>query len=107
MSGCVCVYICVCVLASPPTAVAVLHPGEGDSSQVTLAEAQQEGAGLAVLQQSALHLFAHEAHDEAADRKSPSSLLLLPPGFYCRNYCSSCEAAARFALRHFSVRPEQ
>lgn len=48
------------------TVVLVLHPGEGDPSQVALAEAQQEGSRFSVLQQVALHLFTHEAHDVAA-----------------------------------------
>lgn len=44
----------------------MLHPGEGNSSEVALTEAQQERARLAVLQQGALHFFTHEAHDVAA-----------------------------------------
>lgn len=43
----------------------MLHPGEGNSSEVALAEAQQERARFSVLQQSALHLFTHKAHDVA------------------------------------------
>lgn len=53
-----------------PTVVLVLHPGEGDSAQVALAEAQQEGSRFFVLQQVAFHLFAHETHDVAARLKT-------------------------------------
>lgn len=52
------------------TVVLVLHPGEGDSSQVALAEAQQEGSRSSVLEQVAFHLFTHETHDVAARFKT-------------------------------------
>lgn len=48
----------------------VLHPGEGDSTQVALAEAQQEGSRFSVLEQVAFHLFTHETHDVAARFKT-------------------------------------
>lgn len=48
------------------TIVFVLHPGEGDSSKVALAEAQQERSGFSVLEQIPFHLFTHKSHDVAA-----------------------------------------
>lgn len=45
----------------------VFDPGEGDGAlPAALAEAEQEGAGTLVAQQSLLPLFADEAHDGAA-----------------------------------------
>lgn len=55
------------------TVVLVLHPGEGDSSQVALAEAQQERSGFSVLEQTPFHLLAHEPHDVAARENTEAS----------------------------------
>lgn len=51
----------------------MLHPGEGDSSQVALAEAQQERSWFSVLEQVAFHLLTHEAHDVAAGEDGKAS----------------------------------
>lgn len=46
-----------------------LHPREGDGAlAAALAEAQQEGAGLLVLEQRPLALLADEAHDAPGGR---------------------------------------
>lgn len=51
----------------------MLHPGEGDSSEVALAEAQQERSGFSVLEQTPFHLFTHEPHDVAARENTEAS----------------------------------
>lgn len=55
------------------TVVLVLHPGEGDSSEVALAEAQQERSGFSVLEQIPFHLLTHEPHDVAARETTEAS----------------------------------
>lgn len=55
------------------TVVLVLHPGEGDPSEVALAEAQQERSGFSVLEQIPFYLFTHEPHDVAAWEKTEAS----------------------------------
>lgn len=57
----------------------LLHPGEGDSSQVTFTEAQQKGSGLLVLQESALHLLTHKAHDVATKQTVQQAILVARP----------------------------
>lgn len=42
-----------------------VYPGEGDSSNDTFTEAQQERASLFLLQEGLLFAFAHKTHDEA------------------------------------------
>ena len=55
------------------TIVCLLHPGEGDPSQVALDEAQQEGSGLSLPQKGAFRLLAHKAHDVAVVTKAKPS----------------------------------
>uniref|UniRef100_A0A0E9XT24 Uncharacterized protein n=1 Tax=Anguilla anguilla TaxID=7936 RepID=A0A0E9XT24_ANGAN len=43
--------------------IALVHPGEGDPSQMTLAETQQKSPHLPVLQQNPLSLLSHKSHD--------------------------------------------
>lgn len=49
----------------PLTSRGGVHPGEGDTSDDTFTEAQQERASLFFLQEGLLFAFAHETHNEA------------------------------------------
>lgn len=71
--------------------VFLLHPGEGDSSKVALAEAQQERSWLPVLQQSTLHLLADKPHDVSADTTAQQGVVIYSANAQVQVWVSSFE----------------